>query len=118
MTFFKPNIKNFNHNINYFNLFILLYLILNLSNIINQDFKASYPVKGSDYNMYYKTIINLTTLGIHSYDDYDIKKSHYRDPLYPYIISFFIKKTIKDTAELSKCHFEEKFLIKIFARKV
>ncbi len=57
--------------------------------------------------MYYKTIINLTTLGIHSYDDYDIKKSHYRDPLYPYIISFFIKKTIKDTAELSKCHFEE-----------
>ncbi len=73
---------------------------------MNKDYQASYPAQGSDHSMYYDTSINILVHDIHSYDKENVEKSFYRDPLYPYLLSIFIKFQNLNIESLDKCKFK------------
>ena len=92
-----------------FNIILIVILIVKLGIVFFKKNQAYYPSPGSDHYQYYKTSINLYSLNIHSYHESEkkIKKSYYRDPLYPFLVSITYHFNNLDKKEILQCKFHK-----------
>lgn len=87
------------------NIFFLAVILIKLGIVFLNKNQAIYPKVGSDHYQYYKTSINIYSLNVHSYNEKKIKKSHYRDPLYPFLISQTYRLFNIERENILKCKF-------------